>query len=233
MKSTPKLFRNQTLARASLFHRHYPEKYACGILLCLLPFISLSVLAADSEAFSDGHLPDKLQNAAFHTQQDIWRSGVGEGFCAGTQVMGLTSGAAYGQLMFGSNERHHLALISVSYSQIIGGVKGLDKWYQCNWELRAELFGGAQFNSATLALIGLTPHLRYNFATGTHFVPYIDAGAGVSLTEIRTPDLGGAFQFNLQAITGVNYFVKDDLSINIAMQYLHLSSSAISMPNMA
>jgi lipid A 3-O-deacylase len=231
LKSDSKHFQRHAAVEKVLHPLHDPGKYAYSILLCLLLFIPLSVFAADTAAFSDGDLSDKLQNTAFHTQPDIWRSGVGEGFRAGIQVVGLTAGAAYGLLIFGSEERHHLALISVSYVQIIGGVKGSDKWYQGNWELRAELFGGAQFNSETCALIGLTPHLRYNFATGTRFVPYIDSGAGVSLTAIRAPDLGGAFQFNLQALTGVNYFVKDDLSINIAMQYFHLSSSAISMPN--
>ena len=133
--------------------------------------------------------------------------------------------------MFGGEERHHLALLSFSYGQMIGNVKDTGKWYRGNWELRVELFGGAQINSETCALIGLTQHLRYNFAIGTHFVPYVDIGAGVTLTGIRAPDLGAPYQFNEQAITGVSYFVKDNLSINIAMQYLHISSAGIYMPN--
>lgn len=211
--------------------RIHPKKYVYGFLLCLLLFIPFSVSVADTAAFLDSDLPDKRQNTVYPLKPDIWCYGVGEGFRAGIQVVSLTAGATYGQLIFGSNERHNLALISVSYGQMIGDVNGTDKWYRGNWELRAELFGGTQVNPETCALVGVTPHLRYNFATGTRFVPYVDIGAGVSLTEIRAPDLGGAFQFNLQAITGVNYFVRDDLSINIAMQYLHLSSSGISMPN--
>ena len=209
----------------------YPEKYVYGFLLCLLLLIPFSVSAADTAPSSDGDLPGKQQNTIFSLKPDIWYSGVGEGFRAGTQVVGLTAGVAYGVLIFGGEERHHLSLISVSYGQMIGNVKGEDKWYRGNWELRAELFGGAQVNSETCALVGLTPHMRYNFATGTRFVPYVDIGAGVSLTEIRAQDLGGAFQFNLQAITGANYFVKDNLSISIAMHYLHLSSAGIYLPN--
>jgi opacity protein-like surface antigen len=189
----------------------------------LLLFIPFPASAEESACFSDNP-----ENAV---QPNIWSFGVGGGFRDGTQIVGLNAGATRGLLMFGSNERHHLTLISVSYGQIIGGVKGLDKWYQGNWELRAELFGGAQFNSETRWIAGVTPHVRYHFATGTRLIPYIDAGAGLTVTEIRGEDLGGAFQFNLQAITGVSYFIKDDLSINIAIQYLHISSSAISMPN--
>ena len=184
-----------------------------------------------AKVLSKDDLPDKLQNATFRMQSKIWNSGVGEGFRAGTQVVGLNAGATYGILIFGGEERHHLSLMSVSYGQIIGGVKGAHKWYRGNLELRAELFGGAQFNSETRGITGVTPHIRYHFATGTRLIPYIDAGAGLSVTEIRGQDLGGVFQFNLQALTGVNYFVKDDLSINIAMRYLHVSSASIYCPN--
>jgi len=215
---------------ASLFRIH-PEKYVYGFLLCLLLFIPFSVSAADTAPFSDSDLPGKRQNTVFPLKPDIWRSGVGEGFRAGTQVVGLNAGATYGLLIFGGEERHHLALVSVSYGQMIGDVKGAGKWYHGNWEFRAELFGGAQYNSEIRGLAGVTQHIRYHFATGTRFVPYVDIGAGLSVTEIREPDLGGAFQFNEQAIIGVNYFLKDNLSINIATQYLHVSSASIYMPN--
>lgn len=134
-------------------------------------------------------------------------------------------------MMLGDGTRHDLALVSVSYGRMIGKVKGMDHWYQGNWELRGELFGGIQFDPETRSLVGVAPHLRYHFATGTRFIPYIDVGAGLSFTEIREPDLGGPFEFNLQAITGVNYFLRNNLSINIALQYLHLSSAGIYKPN--
>ena len=197
-----------------MFHIQHPEKYLYAFLLCLLLFIPFSVFAAETAPL----------------KPNIWSSGVGEGFRDGTEVLGLSVGGTYG-VGFGSEEQHDLALISASYGRMIGNVKGEGKWYGGNWELRAELFGGAQVNPKTCALVGLTPHLRYNFATGTRFVPYVDVGIGLTLTEIREPDLGAAFQFNDQANIGVNYFVKDNLGINIAMQYLHLSSAGISSPN--
>ena len=197
-----------------MFHFQHHEKYLYAFLLCLLFFIPFSVSAADTAPL----------------KTDIWRSGVGEGFREGTRVMGLSAGGTYG-VGLGSVEQHDLALLSFSYGQMIGNVKGEGKWYRGNWELLAELFGGAQVNPETCAILGLTPHLRYNFATGTRFVPYVDVGIGLTLTEIREPDLGAAFQFNDQANIGVNYFVKDNLGINIAVQYMHLSSAGISKPN--
>ena len=138
---------------------------------------------------------------------------------------------AYGMFMLGGSERHHLALLSASYGLVIGNVIGKGNWYQGNLEFRAELFGGAQVNSMTRGITGLTPHLRYHFITGTRIVPYIDAGVGVVLTEIRGEDLGGVFQFNEQGIIGLDYFIGDKMSVNLALQYLHVSSAGIYMPN--
>ncbi|MDQ5986574.1 MAG: hypothetical protein CSYNP_02304 [Syntrophus sp. SKADARSKE-3] len=169
--------------------------------------------------------PSKLADSG------VWQAGVGEGFRAGATVLGLNAGAMYGMLMFGSNERHHLALGSLSYGRTIGGVRGANRWYGGNWELRGELFGAVQVEPNTSWVIGIAPHIRYHFITGARWVPFIDVGAGISWTDISVPDLGGSFQFNLQAGAGLNWFVKDDLAVSIECRYLHLSSSAISMPN--
>ena len=132
--------------------------------------------------------------------------------------------------MLGGSERRHLSLLSVSYCRMVGGMQG-DGWYRGNWELRGELFGGVQINGETRWLTGVAPHLRYHFATGTRFVPYVNVGAGVTLTDIRAPDLGNAFQFNLQGGIGMNYFIRNNLAMNIEGRYLHISSSGTSMPN--
>lgn len=234
MNTYPKHSHIQTAIELSSIHLHHPEKYVYGFLLCLCLMVPFSVLAADqlgAAPFSDSDFLAKQQDTAFSLEPDIWCSGVGEGFREGTRVIGLSAGAAYGILIFGGIERHHLSLISVSYGQITGDMKGTSKWYNGNIELRAELFGGVQLNSERLSLVGVASHIRYHFATGTRLIPFIDAGAGVLLTEIRGPDLGSAFQFNEQGIIGADYFVKDNLSINIAVQYLHISSAGTSMPN--
>jgi opacity protein-like surface antigen len=94
-----------------------------------------------------------------------------------------------------------------------------------------ELFGGEQFSPRNEWVVGSTPHLRYNFATGTRWIPYIDGGAGVSATSIRKPDLGGVFEFNLQAAVGVQRFVTDNVAVTVQAGYLHLSSAHIYTPN--
>ena len=77
----------------------------------------------------------------------------------------------------------------------------------------------------------MAPHLRYNFATGTRWIPYADGGAGVSATEIGPPDLSGTFEFNLQANCGVHWFVRDNLALTVETGFMHLSCAGIHKPN--
>jgi hypothetical protein len=118
------------------------------------------------------------------TSGGIWENGVGEGFKSAVQSISFSTGAGYGLKIFGSRQNHDLALASLSYGYMLGSVEGEGHWYRGNWEFRGELFGGEQFSPRNDWLVGLTPHLRYNFATGTRWIPYVDGGAGVTATSI-------------------------------------------------
>ncbi len=128
--------------------------------------------------------------------------------------------------------RHDLALVSLSYGHILGLIRGEGHWYRGNWELRGELFTGAEFSPDSAWAVGLTPHLRYNFATGTRWVPFGDIGAGVTATGERSPDLGGTFEFNLQGAAGVHWFVRNHWAVTVEARYLHISSAGLYTPNL-
>ena len=176
------------------------------------------VVAGDEEAFAGQ--PTK-----------IWQGEVGEGFRSDAQTFSLQSGAVAGIAIFGGRQEHDLTLLSLSYGHMLGNVVGQGHWYRGNWELRGELFGGAQVSPERDWLVGLTPHLRYNLATGTRWVPYADMGAGVTATGIGHPDLSGTFEFNLQANTGVHWFLYDNVAVTFETGYLHLSCAGMSSPN--
>jgi opacity protein-like surface antigen len=162
----------------------------------------------------------------------IWQDAVGDGFKAGTQSLGLGLGAGYGLRILGSKQHHDLALGDLAYGWMAGAVRGRGHWYEGNWELRGDLFGGEEFSPTTDYVIGIAPHLRYNFMTGTRWVPYVDAGAGVTATDISAPDLSHTFEFNLQAATGVRWFVSDRVALGIEARYLHLSCAGMNTPNL-
>ena len=194
----------------------------------------LFVLAAMSLGFrgADAQEPVAVPQSAVGSQTNgIWLGAVGEGFQRGAQSLAVQFGAAAGLAAFGSEQAHDLALASISYGRVVGPLYGEDRWFRGNLETRLELFGGAQFSPGRAWLVGLSPHLRYIFATGTHWMPFVDGGLGVSATSIGLPDLSSIFQFNLQGGGGCHWFLRDDLALTIEARYLHVSSAGISRPN--
>ncbi len=196
---------------------------------CLFLLLSNSVHAEDLQPAAASSLIAGDLSPSGAT--DIWLSAVGRGFRAGTQTFRLGVGMGYGIKIFGARDRHDLLPMTVSYGRMVGDVLGAGHWYGGNFEVRGEVFLAPQVNSDGYWTIGLTPLLRYNFATGTRWIPYVDLGVGIAFTEIRAPDLGASFQFNEQAAAGVNYFFTDDLAVNCEIHFLHISSAGISKPN--
>jgi hypothetical protein len=164
----------------------------------------------------------------------IWRDGVGSGFLGSAQDLTIEAGVAAGMASLGSHQAHDLALLSASYGHMLSGVIAKDHWYRGNVEGRMELFGGMQYRPDVDTdgwIIGLTPHLRYNFATGSRLIPFVDGGAGVTAMGIGPPDVSGTFEFNLQGSVGVHWFLRDNLALTTDVRYTHYSCAGIHQPN--
>ena len=164
-------------------------------------------------------------------ESSIWQGEVGAGFLPSARNFAVEAGVAPGMTVFGSPQAHDLALLSLSYGHMLGQVQGEGHWYRGNFEGRLELFGGGEFSLSEQWVIGLTPHLRYDFATGTRWVPFLDIGAGVSATGISPPDLSGTFEFNLQGTAGVHWFLSDNFALTGEVRLIHLSCAGIHQPN--
>ena len=160
-----------------------------------------------------------------------WIEGVGSGFRKGTTELDVGAGAGLGLEVLTSVGEHHWAIGIVDYGWIFSDVVGKDHWYRGNWELLADLFGGYQFSPEGAYFVGLSPHIRYNFATGSRFIPFIDFGAGATATDIREPDLSTTFEFNLQGGGGLHYFLRDDLALTFQWRFIHFSNAGIEYPN--
>jgi len=201
---------------------------------CVLTAVALVGVLLNAQAQSEVLSTNGASQLSLTSESGgvIWEKGVGQGFRPDVQSVTLSAGANYGIATFGSQEAHHLAIASVTYDHMLGHVVGEGHWYRGNPEFRLELFGGAQFSPSTESFIGLTPHLRYNFATGTQWIPFVDAGAGVTATTIGPPDLSGTFEFNLQPGIGVLWFAKDKMALSLEARYLHMSCAGIHKPNL-
>jgi len=161
----------------------------------------------------------------------LWANGLGNGFRSDAQNLTLTAGAVGGLPIFGSQQAHDLALASLAYGHMLGSPVGSNHWFRGNWEGRLELFAGAEFSPDSTWLVGFTPHLRYDFATGTHWIPFLDAGAGVTAVGIGQPDLSSTFEFNLQGGPGVRWFIRDNLALTLEARYFHISDAGLTQPN--
>lgn len=198
------------------------------VCLCAWAATTTSLKSAESVSTETGG----DSRIVFETPKaSLWEEDVGQGFSSSARSFAVEAGAAKGIAVLGGSQRHDLALLSLSYGHMLGHTVGSDHFYKGNWELRLELFGGSQFAPTSDWVVGVTPHLRYNFATGTRLVPFVDGGAGVTATSISAPDLSNTFEFNLQATLGVHWFIRDDLALTLEVRYLHFSCAGISDPN--
>ena len=160
-----------------------------------------------------------------------WTEEIGGDFRKGAMETGFSLGASVGAHIFGGSETHDFALAKLLVGRVISDELGSDRWYRGYWEVLGEVFGGGQFKPGEAFVVGVTPGLRYDFATGTRWVPFFDAGAGATATDIGRPDLGGTFQFNLQTGPGLHWFVEKNLALTMQYRFLHLSSAGTELPN--
>lgn len=174
-----------------------------------------------AEAKSDLRLPRR-----------VWQDGIGSGLRKGTGQASLAFGAGVGMKVFGGSRAHDLVLGNLRYGRVLSDVVGGHSFLRGNWEGGLEWFGGGQYHPDGAYLFGFTPMLRYNFATGSRWMPFVDVGAGVSWTDIGHPDLSSKFEFNLQAGAGCHYFLKNNLALTLQYRLLHLSNARIDTPNL-
>jgi lipid A 3-O-deacylase len=164
--------------------------------------------------------------------ETIWVDGIGSGFHKDLFQAGGTIGAGFGtRKPFRTQLIHDLALGSVNLGWVFTDIMASDKWYRGDFELLVELFGGGQFKPNDRYFVGLTPFIRYNLATGSRWVLFVDGGAGVSSTNIDDVDLTGNFQFNIQVGAGTHYFLSDRTALTVQYRWLHFSNASTRKPN--
>jgi lipid A 3-O-deacylase len=203
-----------------------------SVLLCVLIARPLQTQAQQPSQTSTNVIGPHSGGVFGFRQSGVWENGVGDGFRPTTQSLNLCAEAAYSISAFGGRQGHDLSLASFSYSRMLNQTRGVGHWHEGNPEFRLELFGGTEFPPSSQWLIGLTPHLRYDFATGTRWVPFIDGGAGVTATGIGPRDLSGTFEFNLQRTVGTQWLIEKDVTIGMEAHYFHISRAGLHSPNL-
>jgi lipid A 3-O-deacylase len=162
----------------------------------------------------------------------IWNTETGAGFARSAQELGFGAGVGLGMKALGGGQIHNWSLGMVQYGYMLSDIVATNHWYQGNWELMGEAFGGEQFNPNAAYFVGAAPLLRYNYACGRRFVPFIDVGAGLAATDIRNGDLSTTYEFTVQGAAGVRMFLNDSVALVLQYRYIHISNASIHSPNL-
>jgi opacity protein-like surface antigen len=169
---------------------------------------------------------------AVQQSTNLWQGGIGSGMQKGAEEVSFALGTGIGMSDFGGKQTHDLVLGRVGYGRVLTDVVGGNCWLRGNLEGVVEFFGAGQYYPNGAYLFGLTPLLRYNIATGSRWMPFVEGGAGVSVTDIGRPDLGSVFEFNDQAGVGCHYFLKTNLTLTLQYRFMHISNAGIAAPNL-
>jgi len=78
--------------------------------------------------------------------------------------------------------------------------------------------------------------LRYEIATGTRLVPFLEGGAGVLLstpqsTEPTSQFRASQFNFTLQIAPGLRYFLSERTAVSLEYRFHHISDAGLTEKN--
>jgi len=138
----------------------------------------------------------------------------------------ITSGALFSPfLATGGRPTINYTITEVQFGYMLSDVKG-HGWTRGNFELVGEGFGSAIFYGEGSFIAGITVWLRYNFAPPSwRFVPFAQAGMGLTSTDIDHKYVGQPFNFNLDIGIGTRYLLSERWSLNLECRYQHISNA--------
>jgi hypothetical protein len=104
---------------------------------------------------------------------------------------------------------------------------GGSSWYRGNFELLLEGTFLYMFEPKSGIAGGIAPGLRYNFLTGTRFVPFFLAGVGFIALDADLPRQSDGLNFILQSGVGLHYFVTQSTALTGEWRFHHISNASI------
>lgn len=152
-------------------------------------------------------------------------------FEQGSSFAGGAAGPAFGTSALGSKFHHDLLFLNGHYGRVLTDQIAPGYLLSGRWMMLAEITFGYQTDpeAARLACVGAVA--RYVFETDRRWRPFVQTGAGLTLTDIGRPDLGSAFNFQTHGGGGALWFVRDDLAWTAEYRFLHYSNAGITRSN--
>jgi lipid A 3-O-deacylase len=148
----------------------------------------------------------------------------------GRTEFGLISGAAT-NIPGGINDRG-IVRLSLRWGRVITAPHG-PEFLRGTFQYSLELQPAVAIRQPVTAFgAGITPVLlQYNFTRGRRHMPFVQAGAGVLLTNRKVPEGTSQLNFTPQAGIGMNWFARPHTTWSFGARFEHLSNLGIADHN--
>ena len=155
-----------------------------------------------------------------------------EGFQSGTWRLGLMGGYSIPHKIFVPRFANvHFAPLLLQIGYTVTDVHGPFP-VRGSLELLFEPIFMITTSPSTTFGEGASLLLRYNFVTGTRWVPFFDLGVGILHWNLSLPTiLETQFNFTVQGGPGLHHFVTDHLAITGQVRLHHISNGGVETPN--
>jgi lipid A 3-O-deacylase len=152
-------------------------------------------------------------------------------FGFGKQSVGISAGHGLA-LPVGGTQSPELKEIQFVYLTPRWGVGISDpfggrSWYRGNFEFLLEGTFLYMFEPKSGRAGGIAPVLRYNFLTGSRFIPFLQAGAGVIALDADLRRQADGLNFILQSGVGLHYFLSQRTALTGEWRFHHISNAGI------
>ncbi len=118
----------------------------------------------------------------------------------------------------------------LQYGYFLSEEKG-KSWYKGRHELLVEIPLYIVYHPESAIMTGVNFLACWNFTASEKIIPYVFAGGGPVYTNLDISGLGSEFNGNYQAGLGFNYFMRENISINLNYRLHHISNAGTAEPN--
>ena len=152
-------------------------------------------------------------------------------FGFGKQSLGISAGHGLA-LPVGGTDSPQLEDIQFLYVTPRWGIGLTDplggrSWYRGNFEFLLEGTFLYNFEPKPGIAGGLSPMVRYNFLTGSRFIPFLQAGAGVIALDADLERQSDGLSFILQSGLGFHFFLSQRTALTGEWRFHHISNASI------
>jgi opacity protein-like surface antigen len=154
-------------------------------------------------------------------------------FTKGRYEASLTGGVLFSPFIAnGGRPTINYTISEAQFGYMMDNVRS-SGFFRGNYELLGEAFGSAIFEGDGDYIAGMTFWARYNFVQRNwRVVPYVQAGAGLTATDIDRHIVGQAFNFNLNLGIGARYLISERWALILEYRYQHISNADTAKHNL-